>query len=203
MNLIMLYSYTVILIFFLHLHFITEEQHAAQVWWKNYLHASTHPIPHLLIPSIYLSRCADSQPLPNNEINTFNWVQAQLMSHVPSWLKIPPTLGRVAWLRLVAGQDLVRSGCRPGHETLSRCRAPHQGSRVQHTTAAGRHAACRAELCIEIANTLNLFLWLWSEEVTVLSCDELSYPRLALISCLKVMSTRYWYITKWWQDHHQ
>ena len=100
MNLIMLYSYTVILIFFLHLHFITEEQHAAQVWWKNYLHASTHPIPHLLIPSIYLSRCADTQPLPNNEINTFNWVQAQLMSHVSSWLKIPPTLGRVAWLRL-------------------------------------------------------------------------------------------------------
>ena len=91
MNLIMLYSYTVILIFFLHLHFITEEQHAAQVWWKNYLHASTHPIPHLLIPSIYLSRCADSQPLPSNEINTFNWVQAQLMSHVP-W-RFPPHSG--------------------------------------------------------------------------------------------------------------
>ena len=38
--------------------------------------------PHFLNPSIYLSRCADSQPLPNNEINTFNWCQAQYMSHV-------------------------------------------------------------------------------------------------------------------------
>ena len=42
---------------------------------------SFYPVrrPHLLIPSIYLSRCADSQPLPNNEINTFDLFQA----HVP------------------------------------------------------------------------------------------------------------------------
>ena len=46
---------------------------------------SFYPVrrPHLLIPSIYLSRCADTQPLPNNEINTFDWVQAQYMSYVP------------------------------------------------------------------------------------------------------------------------
>ena len=165
----------------------------------------SHPVrrPHLLIPSIYLSRCADTQPLPNNEINTFNWVQAQLMSHVPCWLKIPPTLGRVAWLRLGgrAGPGEARLPAWARDTQSVSGPAPGKSCAAHHSCR--RHAACRAELCIEIANTLNLFIWLWSEKVTVLSCDELSCPRLALISCLKVMSTRYWYITKWWQDHHQ